>query len=83
MQTFKGRGAMGLGATINAINYLKVFRFIGAYKAGRGDHPSVREIAKHFSISSDDVYRAYNRLRKNDYAELITGDGKIRTKLCR
>jgi DNA-binding transcriptional regulator YhcF (GntR family) len=71
-----------LGATINTINYLKVLRFIGAYKAGRGDHPSVHAVAKHFNIRKRDVYRAYNWLRKNGYAELITGDGKIRTKLC-
>lgn len=70
---------MGLGATIKIINYLKVHRFIGAYRAERGEHPSIREIAGHFNISKKDVFRAYNWLRKNDYAELIAGDGKIRT----
>jgi DNA-binding transcriptional regulator YhcF (GntR family) len=74
---------MGLGVTINVINYLKVRRYIGAYRAGRGEHPSVREIAKHFGISKQDVFRAYNWLRKNGYVELITGDGIIRTELCR
>jgi DNA-binding transcriptional regulator YhcF (GntR family) len=74
---------MGLGETINAINYLKVHRYIGAYIAGRGEHPSVYTIAKHFGISKQDVFRAYNWLRESGYVKLITGDGIIRTELCR
>jgi DNA-binding transcriptional regulator YhcF (GntR family) len=72
-----------MGVRIEVINYLKVYRFIEAYIAAHGYYPSAHETLEHFRISAEDVYRAYNWLRKEGYVELITKHGKVRAKPCR